>query len=157
MSISLTHYSEQHLDALNQFYLPEEQAKFTSLPHAFETVDKGQYRIVILAGNDAVGFFLLHETERVNSFTDNPNAMLLTSLSINEKDQGKGYALKAMQLLAGFVSSEFPDCNEMVLAVNHKNIAAQKLYSNVGFQDTGRRIDGPIGEQWILNLPIAKG
>ena len=78
--------------------------------------------------------------------------MLLTALSVNYAKQGKGYAKQAMLLLSDFVKSEFPDCDEIVLAVNHKNIPAQRLYSRVGFTDTGRRKNGPIGEQFILNL-----
>jgi hypothetical protein len=57
-----------------------------------------------------------------------------------------------MFLLGEFVKSEYPTCNEIVLAVNHKNIPAQKLYSKVGYKDTGRRKMGPIGEQFIMNL-----
>lgn len=66
--------------------------------------------------------------------------------------QGKSLAKNAMLLLSKFVLNEFPNCNEIVLAVNHKNIAAQHLYKKVGFQDTGKRRFGPIGEQFIMNL-----
>ena len=57
-----------------------------------------------------------------------------------------------MSLLGEFAAEEFPNCNEIVLAVNHKNIAAQKLYLKVGFRDTGIRKMGKIGEQYIMNL-----
>ena len=50
--------------------------------------------------------------------------------------------------------SQFPTCNEVVLAVNHKNVPAQRLYERVGFQDTGRRRMGPIGEQWVMNITL---
>lgn len=59
-----------------------------------------------------------------------------------------------MLLLRDFVKSEFPSCDEIVLAVNHKNFPAQKLYAKVGFKDTGRRKIGPIGEQFILSLGL---
>ncbi len=78
--------------------------------------------------------------------------MLLTSLSVNHAHQGKGYAKQGMLLLKSFVKAEFPTCNEIVLAVNHKNVPAQKLYKKVGFKDTGKRKMGPIGEQLILSL-----
>ncbi|GIN62305.1 N-acetyltransferase [Robertmurraya siralis] len=139
---------------LNAFELPEEQAQFTSLPNCYHEVTDGQYRIVILKVQKPVGFFLLHSTNRVKEYSENPHAMLLTALSINFVDQGKGYGKGAMSLLKEFVSKEFPSCNEIVLAVNHKNIAAQQMYRKVGFQDTGKRKTGPIGKQFIMSLRV---
>ncbi|WP_018930701.1 GNAT family N-acetyltransferase [Gracilibacillus lacisalsi] len=150
--IELRHFSNEHLEVLNSFELPNEQAQYTSLPINYKEVTEGQHRIVILDEMEPVGFFLLHETDRVKEYSDNTQAMLLTSLSINQTKQGKGYAKQAMKSLRKFVSAEFPDCNEIVLAVNHKNIAAQKLYEKVGFQDTEIRKHGPIGEQFVMKL-----
>ena len=150
--LELRHFSDEYMDTLNTFRLPEEQVQFTSLPNNYKEVTDGQHRIVILNDKEPVGFFLLHSTERVKEYSDNPQAMLLTALSINQSKQGKGYAKKAMLLLRDFITNEFPNCNEIVLAVNHRNIAAQQLYLKVGFQDTGIRRIGPIGEQFILNL-----
>jgi RimJ/RimL family protein N-acetyltransferase len=152
--IELGHFNTKHVDVLNSFELPEEQEQFTSLPINYKEVMDGQYRIVILCENEPVGFFILHSTDRVKGYTSNPNAMLLTSFSINFKKQGKGYAKQAMLLLKGFVETEFPDCNEIILAVNRKNSSAQQLYLKVGFQDTGERKMGPIGEQLIMSLML---
>jgi RimJ/RimL family protein N-acetyltransferase len=152
--IELVHFSKKHLDVLNSFDLPEEQGQFTSLPINYKEVTDGQHRIVIFCDNEPVGFFLLHSTDRVKEYSGNPKAMLLTSLSINYKKQGNGYAKQAMLLLKEFVESDFPNCNEIVLVVNHKNISAQQLYIKVGFQDTGERKIGPIGEQYIMNLML---
>lgn len=152
--IALSHFSIKHLDILNSFELPKEQGQFTSLPKNYKEVTAGEYRIVILHDGEPVGFFLLHSTERVKDYSSNPKAMLLTSLSINHKEQGKGFAKQAMLLLGEFVVNEFPNCDEIILAVNHKNISAQQLYLKVGFQDTGKRKNGPIGEQFIMNLML---
>lgn len=150
--VKLEHFTEEYVEALHAFELPDEQAKFTALPSKVLEEKKGEYRIVILDKHEPVGFFILHKTERVKQYSDNPNAMLLTALSINHAKQGKGYAKQAMLQLRDFVESEFPDCNEMVLAVNHKNTSALQLYKKVGFTDTGKRKNGPIGEQFIMNL-----
>ncbi|WP_156856072.1 GNAT family N-acetyltransferase [Oceanobacillus sp. AG] len=150
--VTLKPFSSKYVEELNSFELPEEQAQFTALPSKILEEIEGQHRIVILDEDEPVGFFLLHETERVKEYSDNPNAMLLTALSVNYAKQGKGYAKQAMFLLRDFVKTEFPDCDEIVLAVNHKNIPAQSLYAGVGFTDTGRRKNGPIGEQFILKL-----
>ncbi|MFS0673174.1 GNAT family N-acetyltransferase [Ornithinibacillus sp. 179-J 7C1 HS] len=153
-SIKLSHYTKEYIEALSTFQLPDEQLQFTALPRKYIEVTEGQHRVVILNNLVPVGFFLLHATERVKEYSSNSKAMLLTSFSINRVEQGKGYAKQAMLLLKDFVTTEFPNCNEIVLAVNHKNIAAQQLYLNIGFQDTGKRKMGPIGEQWIMSMKL---
>jgi RimJ/RimL family protein N-acetyltransferase len=103
---------------------------------------------------EPVGFFVLHSSDRVKEYTDSPGAMLLTTFSMNHVQQGKGYAFQGMNQLKPFLNQHFPKCNEVVLAVNKRNIPAQKLYQKVGFTDTGRRKIGRIGEQLILSLKV---
>ncbi|QSB09815.1 GNAT family N-acetyltransferase [Lysinibacillus fusiformis] len=153
-SIALVHFSKNYVEQLNRFELPEEQHQFTALPKEIAIEKVGQYPIVILSDDVPVGFFVLHATDRVKEYSSNPQAMLLTALSIDHQQQGKGYAKMAMFALADFVKQEFKECNEVVLVVNHKNIAAQNLYIKVGFVDHGVRRMGPIGEQTVLNLPL---
>ncbi|WP_049867872.1 hypothetical protein [Paenibacillus sp. D9] len=43
-------------------------------------------------------------------------------------NQGPGYANAALELLAEFVHRELPGRSDAVLAVNGKNMAAQRLY-----------------------------
>lgn len=80
--------------------------------------------------------------------------MLISALSINHAEQGKGYAKQGMTLLAEFVQSEFPHCDELVLVVDKDNIPAQKLYLKVGFEDTNKRLIGRIGEEIIMSQLI---
>ncbi|GAF66751.1 putative acetyltransferase [Bacillus sp. TS-2] len=152
--IQLSFYQKEHLEVLKKFQLPEEQVKFTALPEEMLNISEGQYRIVILSKGMPVGFFLLHSTERVKEYTTTYHAMLLTALSVDYKHQGQGFAKKAMAELREFVAENFEACEEIVLAVNHKNTPAQNLYKNVGFIDTGRRKLGKIGEQLIMELKI---
>ncbi|WP_313890920.1 GNAT family N-acetyltransferase [Psychrobacillus sp.] len=152
--VELKHLSPENINALNSFTLSEEQKQFSALPNKFEEVTPGQYRIVILNENEPVGFFLLHSTERVQKYTQNPNAILLTALSINHAEQGKGYAKQGLLQLEKFVKSEFPKCDEIVLVVDGENIPARSLYIKIGFQDTNERIIGRIGEEVIMKLPI---
>jgi len=153
-NVELRRFSSEYIDALNLFELPEEQAQFTSLPSQCQETIEGQHRIVILHESEPAGFFILHSTDRVQEYSDNPQAMLLTSFSITHAKQGKGYAKQAMVLLREFAAMKFPDCNEIILAVNHKNSAAQQLYVKTGFQDTGNRKIGPLGEQFIMSLML---
>ncbi|MBU5465916.1 hypothetical protein KQI49_03625 [Virgibacillus sp. MSJ-26] len=59
-----------------------------------------------------------------------------------------------MNLIKQFVNQEYPEYDEIILAVNHKNVPAQNLYKRVGFSDTGKRKIGKIGEQFIFNTFI---
>ncbi|MGY3186187.1 GNAT family N-acetyltransferase [Lysinibacillus sp. TE18511] len=152
--VELKHFSSEYIEELNTFVLTEEQKQFSSLPSKFEEVTEGQYRIVILSDNTPVGFFLLNSNERVKKYSNNLNALLLTALSINHTEQGKGYAKQGMTLLVKFVKTEFPNCNELVLVVDKDNIPAQKLYLKVGFEDTNERLIGRIGEEIILRQLI---
>ncbi len=151
-SIELVHFSEDYVDRLHEFELPEEQQQFTALPKEITVGKVGQYPIVIISDHGPVGFFVLHATERVKEYSNNPHAMLLTALSMDYRHQGKGYAKKGMLALADFVKQEFQHCDEVVLVVNQKNIAAQNLYLKTGFVDNGERRLGPIGEQIVMHL-----
>ena len=152
--IQLRHYHAEDGVTLAAFELTEEQEAFTAMPVNYREAAEGQRRIVIAADGEPVGFFLLHATERVKDYTDNPDAMLLTSFSVNLSKQGKGYAKRGLLMLRDFVQKEFPECSEIILAVNQRNTAAQQLYFKTGFQDTGKRKMGPIGEQMLMRMDI---
>ncbi len=152
--VSLDMYKPHHLEGLRRFKLPKEQAQFTAMPAEMLEESPGRFPVVILAGGEPVGFFVLHASDRVKDYTDNRKALLLTAFSIDHSMQGRGYAKEALELLAEFVHRELPGRDEVVLAVNGKNIAAQRLYVKTGFKDTGRRRTGSLGEQWILSLAL---
>lgn len=154
-TVKLDKYKPEFLKALMEFELPTEKAQYTALPTVIlEKLTDNQYPVVILSNDEPVGFFLLQSTDRVKEFTDNPRALLLTALSIDNSKQGKGFAKEAMNLIKQFVNQELPEYDEIILAVNHKNIQAQNLYKKVGFSDTGKRKIGKIGEQYIFNTYI---
>ncbi|HDR7794732.1 TPA: GNAT family N-acetyltransferase [Bacillus luti] len=156
--IQLVLYNEQYKEMIQTFTLPSEQVRFTSDPNKLLEKAKSDLTknvVVILDDNGLpVGIFALQTGDRVQEFTENQNALLLTSFSINYNNQRQGYAKKSLALLQEFVQRYFPIKNEVVLAVNEKNIPAQKLYEKVGFQDKGLRRMGPIGQQIIMHLPI---
>lgn len=153
-SAELQKYHPRYRESLAGFTLPPEQAKFTAFPIDCLDAAEGKHPIVILAASEPAGFFVLHSSERVKEYTSMPKSLLLTAFSINSPYQGKGYAKAAMLKLKSFIPIEFPEYREIVLAVNHKNIAAQKLYEKAGFLDTGNRKIGKIGEQYIFRLSI---
>ncbi|PGL32193.1 GNAT family N-acetyltransferase [Bacillus cereus] len=158
--IQLVPYKEQYKEIIQSFTLPSEQVQFTANPgELLEKAknDRTKNVIVILDYSGVpVGIFALQTGDRVQEFTENKDAILLTSFSVNHDKQRKGYAKKSLALLQAFVKNYYPIINEVILAVNEKNIPAQKLYEKVGFQDKGFRRMGPIGQQIIMHLPIMK-
>ncbi|WP_411844212.1 GNAT family N-acetyltransferase [Salinicoccus sp. HZC-1] len=148
-------YQSKFLIPLIKFNLPAEKAQYTAFPAKIlgELTD-GQYPIVILSNGEPVSFFLLNSTDRVKKCTNNPTVFLLTALTIDHSQQGRGFAKQGMYLLKDFVNREFPEYNEIVLTVNHKNIPAQKLYKRVGFIDTGKIKKGKIGKQLIFSTSV---
>lgn len=158
-SIQLVPYTEEYKETFQTYTLPEEQVQFTAHPmELLNHAKQGPTRnpIVILADDKPVGIFSLQSGSRVQEYTTKEKSLLLTSFSINYTEQGNGYAKRALQLLPNYVGLYFPNIEEIVLAVNEKNIPAQKLYITVGFEDRGQRRMGPIGPQLVLYLPVNK-
>jgi RimJ/RimL family protein N-acetyltransferase len=156
--VRLSFYHSEHYAVLQSFYLPKEQEKFTALPTEVIDLaiqDENRYPVIILSRDTPVGFFVLYDGKDIQAFTSNPNAISLRAFSINYIHQGKGYAKKALRLLPGFVMKHFPNINEIVLAVNEKNVAARRLYEKSGFEDRGLRRLGKIGMQLILHYRLS--
>ncbi|MCM3718339.1 GNAT family N-acetyltransferase [Fictibacillus phosphorivorans] len=155
--VILTFFEEIHRDALNAFYLEKDQLRFTPLPsEALKLCDEDLSRnpVVIMAKDTPVGFFVLHAGENIRDFTENPNAMVIRALSINHKEQGKGYAKEAMLKIPAFVSTHFPAIDELILAVNFNNEPAQQLYKKIGFHSRGQVKPGPSGPQHVMHLDM---
>lgn len=156
--ITLAVYTDKYIQDLKKVYqLPEEQYQFTSYP--LEVLEKSKnnqdmFPVLILSDDTAVGFFCLNNGMRVSEVTTNKKALLLTSFSINYKYQRRGYAKQALLTVSSFIKTHFNGINELVLAVNMRNIPAQTLYKACGFKDLGKRRMGKKGEQMILHLDI---
>ncbi|MDP4097370.1 GNAT family N-acetyltransferase [Paenibacillus sp. P96] len=155
--IQLALYEEKYQEQLMNFYLPEEQAQYTALPSEALDValqDPNRMPVVILDGAKTVGFFVLHGGPDISKFTPDSHALLLRAFSVNHEDQGKGYARRSLVLLPAFIEKNFKEVKVVVLAVNKRNVTAQKAYLKSGFMDTGRETGGKYGPQYIYELPI---
>lgn len=106
-SVKLQHFAEKFLHDLENFDLPQQQIQFSALPKEILNTTDGQYRIVITHDEQAVGFFLLHATERVKDYSSNPKALLLTALTVDHKHQGMGFAKEGMLALSHFIKDFF--------------------------------------------------
>ncbi|WP_440117791.1 GNAT family N-acetyltransferase [Paenibacillus sp. QZ-Y1] len=155
--IRLTPYHEKYNQDLSNFSLSSEQTQFTAMPadvieEAIYNPDK--YPVVILHEEKTVGFFILHKNSEYVEQKDASRTILVRALSITLEHQGNGYALAAMKALPEWIKQLDPKVNEIILAVNEGNVAAQKLYLKVGFHDRGERRMGIHGLQLILQYSM---
>lgn len=152
--MELFEYEVRYKKIIENYALSEEQLQFTGNPKEcveLSEADENRHSILAIENNELVTFFVLHENKGVKPYSENPNAMLLRSFSTDYNYQGKGYAKQSLILLPGFVRKEYPHINEIVLAVNVKNIAAQSLYKKCGYIDEGMRKMGKKGELIIMS------
>ena len=64
-------------------------------------------------------------------------------LMIDVEQQGKGYG-KAAMLESIRLMSAMPECSEIHLCFVPQNTVARRLYTDLGFEDTGRVVEGEI-------------
>lgn len=158
--IQLKRFEDHHTGSLLAYQLPSEQALFTALPKTvFERIaarnargDFSAISVSILAGDQAIGLFVMDSGPDLNLWTENTHAVFLRSLSINPAFQGQGIGTLVMQYLPEFITGYIPELsvNEIVLGVNRDNTTAQKLYSRIGFKEYGFNMNPPFVGQLIM-------
>lgn len=150
-------YKDRFHNAIEQYQLTEEQLRFTGKPIdciELSNGDSDRFSILAMQEDKLVNFFVLHKNEGVKPYSNNNNSILLRAFSTDFRYQGKGYAKKALMLLPAFVMENFIQINEIVLAVNLKNEAAQGLYKKCGFVDEGVRKMEKKGELIIMSYHL---
>ena len=152
--MQLYFYDDRFENAVEYYELTEEQLRFTGHPKdciklSGEEIDR--YSILAIEEDKLVTFFVLHKNEGVKPYSNNNNSILLRAFSTDFRQQGRGFAKKALMLLPEFVKANFSETNEIVLAVNLQNEAAQRLYKKCGFVDEGIRKKGKKGELIIMS------
>lgn len=157
--IQLLPYKTSHQKALFAYTLSAEQMKFTALPEQTlqrikERADGMKHPITILYQQFPIGFFVLDESHDKLEYTDNPNALLFRSLSLNPNYQGKGLGKQAILSVDTYARIHFPNANEIVLGVNFKNKNTYQLYLKCGYVDEGKTNEGFQGKQHILRKVI---
>ena len=79
-------------------------------------------QFLAMKDNELVTFFVLHKNDGVKPYTNNENSILIRAFSTDFHHQGKGYAKQALKILPDFVRNNFLGINEIILAVNVKNV-----------------------------------
>ena len=152
--VRLELFRQEDFSALN-YALDENQQQYTStveqaLNRISERNDSKAFSVTVFEDDEPAGFFVLDFGEDKFELTDNTQSALLRSLSINPALQGRGIGKEAMQIVDEFVKKTFPDCDEIVLAVNQKNLSAYHLYLKTGYAYDGKSRMGRSGPQYLM-------
>lgn len=155
--ITVRPYEKNDDLAISDYCLPENLAIYTTLPrYIIEAFKKDIYNqpYVIFVGHDLVGCFALYTNYKGNIYTENKNAIIFKSFSIDFRYQRRGLAFKTLTLLPEIVKLHFPNKNEIMLTVHHTNLPAISLYIKAGFIDKGLRFAGDYGEEIIFHFDL---
>ncbi|MCY0977915.1 GNAT family N-acetyltransferase [Chryseobacterium wangxinyae] len=153
----LKFYQPEDLPELD-YVLDEIQSQYTATAkQALEKIEERNqkedffaYPITIFFEEKVAGFFVLDFGDDKYDLTENPDSVLLRSLSVNPELQGRGIGKSSMAIVDNFIEEHFSDCNEIVLAVNEKNTAAFQLYTDSGYKFDGKTREGRSGPQFLL-------
>ncbi|MDE5055479.1 GNAT family N-acetyltransferase [Niallia taxi] len=155
--LEIVRYTSNDRHLFENYQLKTGQEDLTAMPlDAIEQCrrDHNRYPFIILAEMQPAGFFVLQKGNGVLEYHKNSKAILLRAYSIAASFQGRGVAGKMLEQLPLVVKGNFPFSDEIILAVNKENVAAQHVYKKAGFIDKGLRAVGKIGEQLILHKMI---
>lgn len=155
--VSLNFYQTRDLADLD-FQLDEIQSDYSALPKlALERIEERNlnddffaYPVTVFAEGKIAGFFVLDFGNDKFEFTAQSDSVLLRSLSINPKFQGKGIGTSVMNAIDVFVKEHFHDCREIVLSVNKRNISALEIYLKTGYHLTGKIKEGRSEPQLVM-------
>lgn len=155
--ISLKFYEPENFPELD-YILDDIQSQYTATAkQSLEKIEERNqkedffaYPITIFQNEKVAGFFVLDFGDDKFDLTENPDSVLLRSLSINPAFQGQGIGKSAMMEVDHFIKEHFSDCNEIVLAVNEQNKSAFQLYSKTGYIFDGKTRMGRSGPQYLM-------
>ncbi len=152
--VHLKFFVSEDLEGLN-YVLDEVQRLYTStaaeaLKRISERNDGLAFPVSIFEDKILAGFLVFDFGADKFDLTDNPNSVLLRSLSVNPEFQGKGIGKAVMQIIDEFVKKHFDTCDEIVLAVNQNNTLAYEIYLKTGYSYDGKMREGRSGPQYLM-------
>ncbi|MBZ9772275.1 GNAT family N-acetyltransferase [Mesorhizobium sp. CO1-1-8] len=143
-SLSLDPDQEQFAGTIDTVFDDLQKSAFPGDEHPFAIVAKD---------NLTVGFFVLRERARLPEWAP-AGVITLHSLRISRMHQGFGYGRSSVELATAWIRENRHQIDRLMLAVNARNRQAIAAYLRCGFVDTGIRVDGPIGEQLVLEIAV---
>lgn len=88
-------------------------------------------------------------------YSDELEGYEICRLMIDYHFQGKGYGKESLKLIVGEMGRTY-QCKEVLLCVQPDNTKAKRLYTNFGFEDTGKTIKGNVDEH-VYSFMLDKG
>ncbi|MCC7666220.1 GNAT family N-acetyltransferase [Liquorilactobacillus satsumensis] len=152
--MQLIEYSETitNLESISNYQLTD--LTYTGSPEAIiskSKFDSERKPIMIMDNEKLVGFFCLHLRQGPAQYGGNPDSdILIRAFSIDERYRHQHLAKLSMILVDDYVQQYYPEIKRLILAVNHANYAAQSVYRQAGFEDSGVRTYGKLGQQFIF-------
>ncbi|GIP19946.1 N-acetyltransferase [Paenibacillus sp. J22TS3] len=123
-------------DPEENHYLVEKYVASNAVSIAQSKIEKGWVTKAIYSENIMVGFTMYGYSEQDNCFE-------LCRIMIDHKFQHQGYGRKALSLIIKEMSKN-KECSEIYVSFDPENHAAQKLYEEFGFKNTGKIVEEEI-------------
>ena len=149
MTVTLRPFVETDRDAVLDIEVTESQLDFVSpMATTLATTALKRDNYVIEAEGRIVGFFQIDRAKRGQIIADH---LELHEVTIDCRQQGKGYGRSFMSALLPLLQMTYADWSQVCLTVNCRNEPAYRLYLSVGFEDTGEITErGGTGPQRIM-------
>lgn len=157
--VTLKFYDTSHYRDLEEYVLTDAHAYFSAKPlDALASCKNNPERrlVLIIQRRQVAGLFILQSGRIIKEYSDNPDALVMFSYSVDSTKQGHGVATASFRALDAFVREHYQNVDEVALGVNIRNEAARHVYKKAGFTDTGRSFEGPVGWQNIMSKSIAR-
>ncbi|WP_286911127.1 GNAT family N-acetyltransferase [Clostridium sp. UBA1652] len=156
--INLKKITFDNFDECNKLETKENQKNFVasnliSLAQAYVALSNGDgipMPYAIYRDDVMIGFIMLSYTEA--NEIHNENAYWVWRFMIDKVHQGKGYGKASMNKAIELVKT-FPygHASEIYLSYEPENIKAKKLYSSMGFIETGDIEDGELVAKLLID------
>ena len=151
--------SEHHL--VDGFELDDDQERFAggTIDDIFKALSQDVERdaihpFAIVVDARSTGFFVLRESPALPIWATE-DAMTLHSFRVSRSCQGQGIGRAALRLIVRWIITERPTVVRLMLAVNVNNHRAAAFYERCGFLVSGVELEGRIGRQRVMVLPIS--
>lgn len=129
-----------------------------SLDSIFEqmrTPPSGRIPFALFEDDMVVGFLLAREGAALPEWVE-PGRMSLHNLRIDLLARGRGFGQSALRLAGQWITRRRPAVTHVMSSVNIGNSPALRLNLACGFAPTGAMVDGRLGRQIILSVPVAR-
>jgi RimJ/RimL family protein N-acetyltransferase len=118
-----------------------------------ESSPEGCHPFALLDAGTPVGFFVLREGASLASWVKK-GCISLNNLRIDHQVQGQGHGKLALRLAAQWIRTNRPTVTHVMASVNVKNALAMRFNLASGFVPTGAIVEGRLGPQKVICVPI---